>query len=468
MARCVRFLAPLLAAAGSAMAAEIEPVVELGVLRTDNLTLTSVDPLSETIWRLAPSLRVTQESTRISADAIYQMEAFHYDDIGESEVHNFFDGTLAVGLVPERFLYNVGVSRTQAIKDPQSTIPPNNFVLTGNLVDLDQYFMGPELRFPLGQAVVLEADWRRTKYRYSEPVRTTDNYDYDDGSFGIDNFAAGRGFAWALRYDTQRAEYDVVGVPPYEYRQAAVELGAWSSASTRWFVAGGKESAWDDPLDPSLEDAFWEVGFQRTVAERLSAEFAVGDRSFGSSGRLIVDYDFGRGDTAFSYTEVPTTNSADRYLRGGLLDPDQPPDYLFQPDGVERFIAKRLQWSLSVELDRSGINFTVFDESREERTQLDGVALPDETQSGGNVAFTWRFGPRLSLTAAVLRADRDFADEGRSKLSTDSLTADYRLGARTTLLVSYEQWEDRSSTGAGVNYEAEVVTASVSRTFGRQ
>jgi hypothetical protein len=462
-------VAPLVvAAAGSALAAEIEPVVELSVLQTDNLLLSSIDPQSETIWQLAPSIRVTQESTRISADAIYEMEAFHYTDIGENEVYNSFDGILSVGILPERFLYNVGLSRTQAIKDPQSTIPPNNFVLSTNRVDLDQYFVGPELRFPLGQAVILGTSWTRTKYRYSEPVRTTDDYDYDDGSFAIDNYVAGRGFAWAVRYDTQRAEYDVVGVPPYEYRQAAVELGAWSSESTRWFVAGGKESAWDDPLDPSLEDSFWEVGFARTVAERLSAELAVGDRSFGSSGRAIVNYELARGNTEFSYTETPTTNSADRYLRGGLLDPTQPPDYLFSPDGVERFIAKRLQWSLGFEFDRAGVQFVVFDESREERSQLDGAALSDETQSGGNIAFTWRFGPRLSMTVGVLRADRDFAELGASESSIDSISGDYLLGPRTTLTVRYELWEDRSTTGAGTNYEAEVVTASVARTFGRK
>lgn len=447
----------------TALPAELEPTLDFGVIRTDNLTQASVDPEAATIWKLVPTFTFTQDSTRLDTDASYRVEAYHYQERGENDVINTFDGNARVAAVPDRFFFNIGGARTQAILDPSAGIPVSNFVVTTNRVDLDEYYVGPEFSVPVGGNVVFMGDLRRTRYRYADDLAAGEqDYSYDTGTITIDNYARGRGATWALQYDYERADYE--SLPPYERRQALMQLGFWANDVTRFFVSSGKETPWDEPFVTDLEDSFWETGFART-SDRLSAEVAFGERTFGRSRRAQVTYSFESGSTEFSYSETPTTTAGDRYMSGGLLDPDEPFDYLFQAGSVERYIENRAQWTFKVDRDKFGFSAVLFDEIREDRSLVDGTPLEDEEQSGANLSVTWKVRTKLDIVFGAQAANRFLVAFGESDLSTGALSAIYRLGGRTELTVRLERWEEESLDFAGPDYEANVFSATVVRTF---
>lgn len=454
-------------ASGVVHAAEWSPSASLGLVHTDNITLSSTDPQAETAWELIPSIAVTQNSPRLTADAVYRMEAYRYQERDDSQVFNLFDGEARVAPVRDRFFVDLGGSRTEAIVNPEVAFPVNNLVISDNRADLQEYFAGPAFTIPFGGNTAFSGEGRRTWVRYDDPLSAgaLDNYYYDTAHVALDNYHKGTGFSWAVRYDSHRAEYEDETFV-FEHRMAATELGFWANSRVRVFAVFGKESAWDDPLDPSVSDPLWEVGFARNVGEGFSAELAAGHRTYGESRRGQLNYAFDAGSTSVSYTETPTTTSADKYQRSGLRDPGQPLDYLFRAGQIERYISKRFQWALSLTANRASFELTVFDEGREERTQLDGTPLPEEAQDGGWVSFTWRFGPRLDVRLYGSRANRDFGSGDRGELSIQSLTANYELGARTRLAFEYEQSQDQVESGT-VDYRAKIISATVSRTFGR-
>jgi hypothetical protein len=395
------------------------------------------------------------------------MDAYRYQQRGESEVHHSLNADLAFGLVPDRFFLDLGGSRSQAIVDPEGTIPFDNLAITTNRIDRDDFYAGPSFRVPVGDNVLVRGDLRRTWVRYADALpalAALGDYEADESGLSVDNYRKGTGVSWALRYADRSVDYGTA-LTPFEYRQAYAEIGFWVNEAVRLFLVGGKESPWNEPLESGLTDSFWETGMVRELGERFRAEFAVGDRSFGSSARAELDYDFGRGKTTLTYNETPTTSANDRFDRGGLLALGEPNDYLFRAGSAERYISKRLQWRLNLDWERYEFAFALFDESRDDRTRVDGAPLAGEQQSGLDLAASWRFGARVDLYLRAMRANREFADGEDSDLAAGAVGAGYKLGRRMHLALEIERREQTSASAAALNYRDELVSVVMAYTF---
>ncbi len=449
-----------------AAAGEFDAELSVGVIDTDNVTLVPVNPEPATVLLLSPGLTYKQDSGKLTADVAYRFDGYYYSERGENKVYHLLDADLSFGLVPDRFFLDLGGSRSQAVIDPRGKISFDNLAIISNRVDRDDLYIGPSFQVPVGENVVVNGDLRRTWVSYAQDLPTQsgmEDYEADEGGLSVDNYRKGVGLSWAARYFDQNVEY---GVPfaPFLYRQAYVELGFWANEGTRLFVVGGQESPWDAPLEPGLTDPFWEAG---VVRERggIRAEFAVGDRSFGSSVRGDLAYDFGRGTTEFSYNETPTTSANDRFSRGGLLDPDEPNDYLFRAGSGERYLSKRLEWSLDLDWGRYAFALALFDESREDRTDVNGAPLGDERQSGANVDASWQLGSRTELYVWAMRVDREFAGGDDSDLAATGFGTGYRLGRNALLSLELERREQASLLTTALDYRADLISVVWARTF---
>ena len=215
-----------------------------------------------------------------------------------------------------------------------------------------------------------------------------------------------------------------------------------------------------------MTDPFWEVGFAHNAGEHLSAQFAIGERSFGSSWRGSVDYAFRRGSVTLTYAETPTTTGFSRTDLvfdptdiDDLVDFD---DFLNAPGGAERFLQQRLQLGMNLAFRRSGLNIVLFDEDRTGRTNADGTLLGDQSQTGARVDFNWQAGPRTAFEAWGSIADREFDIGSESRFVGAGLRVNYTIGSRTELAISYG-YTDQQPRGAGAgptgrDYVANVVS----------
>lgn len=464
-------LAACLAAwAGAAFAAvEVQPQVSLGVSRTDNVSLAPQgQKQSDTIWSLTPSIALRQSSGRFQSSLDYQLQGYYYREHSDSEVFHRLDAQTRVALDEQNFFLDAGAAREQVVRDPSAPVPFGNIALSGNRTDRDDYYLGPSFQYPVGANMTVGGSYRRSWVRYDDVASSgpdllyAQDYKRSLTQLSLDNHRQERGFAWAVRYSTQETDYEIV--LPWEFRQASVELGVLTGDGFRFFATGGKESAWDQPFDPSLEDEFWEAGIAKQAGQRLSVELAAGDRTFGSSRRASLNLGLRRGRMTLSYDENPTTEGRDPY-EGGLygLEPD---DLLSRPGLLERYIANRLRWNLSLELRRSTLSLSLYDESREERYSLTGVRLPDETQTGADVSLSFRPGARTQMGVGVRRGDREFEANDRRVYSSASFNMSYDLGARTYLELRIERSKDepRGNT-APAGYRANLFSLYLTRRF---
>lgn len=453
-----------LAGSSNVVAAELESQVTIGVTHTDNIFLAPENEQSEIIYRLEPSVNFSQETSRLTANAHYLLQAFRYQDLSETEIFHQYDADIRVALIPENFYLEVGGSRDQSIRDPDLGIPSSNLPISDNRQDLDEYYAEPSLQYEFGRSISAAGAYRHRWLQYS--ASDVQDIEDEDADFSIDNYRNERGFAWALRYNWNRTEYELE--IPWEYQSAIAELGFWAGANTRLFVAAGKESAWDQPLDPKLEDDLWEAGFAQRIGEKLSAEFAVGERSFGSSWRGDLELQFNRGSMVFSYAETPTTQGRIRYPLDALNDPEIPPDDLLgRPGSTQRFIRNRLQWTLILESRRSGLTFTLYDEERTERTEADGTPLGDEAQRGASLNASFQVGVRTILRVGGYLVDREVQSGNASQLLRAWIGGEYRLGNRTTLSLEYDYTEQDAESQLPIQgeYVANTVSLLLTRTF---
>lgn len=458
----------LVAFASTAARGQFEPTLTLGAVNTDNVTLAPVNPESASVLVLNPGFTYARESENLIADVAYRMDAYHYQERNEDEIHNLLDAELSFGVVPDRFFLDLGASRSQAIVDPEGTIPFDNLAISDNRVDRDDFFGGMSFQTPIGESVIANGDLRRTLVRYADRLPTVggfDDYTSDAAGLSLDNYRKGVGISWATRYAYHNVDYKVPLGASYRYQQAYVELGYWVNPGTRLFVVAGKESPWNDPMEYGLEDTLWEAGVERQAGERFHAEFAVGDRTFGSSWRGELEYDFPRGATAFSYNETPTTSANDRFSDGGLLSPEDPDDYLFRAGSAERFISKRLAWNVALEWERYDFALGLYDESRDNRTGVNGLPLADEQQSGANLSAAWRIGTRTELYLRARRAATEFGSGASHDLASDAVGASYGLGRRMRLSLELERREQVSAQTPALNYLETLASLRLAFTF---
>ena len=447
-------LLPVLSFAG-----EFGGGVRLGISHTDNVYLvTSPDEIDDLIYQASPFLTYVHESSTLDANVQYTFDWFRYDEIEATSKYHRGEASLTGKFLQDSLQLEAGARRSQVLSDPDGVIPPGRLPLSGNLQDQDEWWVNPTLNRRLASVVTLNAGYRYSEILFDDSL-AQDNTN-QNANVAIENYSAGEGLTWALRYDWRRTDYEE-SILPWEYQQASAALGFWLNSKARIFASGGEESAWDDPLDAALADPFWEAGVAYSAGENLKAEFAAGERSFGSSWRGNVDYTFKRGSTSMSYNESPTTTG---FNRGGgarnVLDPEDLDDFLDQPGNAERYISKRFQWDLSLNFRRTNVGLVIFDEDRSGRSSIDGTPLDDQTQTGTTASFSWQAGIRTEFVASGSIIDRESSDTNKSRFNSAGINVNYRLGTRSNISLGYqysEQQPGKNSTNSQ-DYVANVVS----------
>lgn len=449
---------------------QFEGEIAIAVNRTDNLTLAPEGEESgETVYEIAPSFDFEQESPRFTTSVQYGAEAFRYSGLHESDVFHQLESSFRSELDPDNFFIDMGLSRDQVVSSLTAPISTSNLPITPNRVDRDEAYIGPGLEYAIGDNVSVESAYRKTRVQYDNdataPSQFISEFDFDSIGFTIDNYAKGQGFGWAIRYVGERTEYEQL--PPWEYRQASAEVGAWFGPRVRGFVSGGKESAWDQPLDPALRDKFWEAGVEVVSSDSLRIELAAGDRSFGSSKRGRVEWNFRRGTMLLSYTEQPTTAGRDAYDRNQVLIPEEPVDYLTTPGIAERYLSNEFYWSTALELRRTTVNLVAYDDRREDRVLLDGTPAEDERQRGVSVGASWRAGSKTIFGLDGQRVKRKFEGVDEGVFSAVSVSGEYQLGSRTVLRGSLARSKEsfKGDNPEARDYSANLISLRLIRSF---
>lgn len=438
--------------------ADVGGSIRVGASYSDNVFLgPSSNSVDEVIYQATPSLTFVHQTPQLDVNAEYSFDWYRYSDLKTTSNYHHGEVSLIGRAWEDSLSAELGARRSQTLSDPEDVIPQGSLPLSGNLIDQDEWWFSPNLSRSLGSVVALNTNYRYSKIQLDDPL--AQDTTYHSAALGLENYSAGQGLTWALRYDWRRSEFEISA--PWENQKATAELGFWVNAKTRVFGSGGKESSWDNPFDPAMDDSFWDAGFAYSPSDALSAEFAAGERTFGSSWRGRLDYTFRRGSTSLSYDESPTTTDFSR--TGGtpsFPDTGNIDDFLDRPGSAERYISKRLNWDLSLEFRRTGFTLSVFDEDRADRFLADGTRVDDQSQTGVRANFTWQAGVRTDFSVFGSLVDQETGADNKSEFANAGLNVTYGLGTRSdiSLAYNYSEQQPRGQSSSSRDYVANVVS----------
>lgn len=429
---------------------EFDAAADLSIIFSDNVTLApNGEEEDDFLYLIAPTLSWKTDGDRLDADLRYRPEAYFFQDTVDADnVFHTVDASSTIALVRDALFVAANASNYYTIISPDERVPSSNLPVSSNRAESTVFEIRPYWEQDLGFANVLaEASLNDTSYSAEDSLRADSVRDNEirRGLFSLNNHQLQQGLAWGLMYQYRRVEYDQS--TPWDHQMASADLGYWINGVVRIFASGGMESSYQNFLDPSLDEEFWESGFQYTPNQRLDMEVAVGERSFGTSYRARMSYRLRRGQTTLTYTEQPSTQGETTAGRRPLALLDNLDNFLDRPGATDRFVRKRGQWQTSIDLAKSSLSLRIFSEERTQRTTNDGDPLRSERHHGAALRWEWRLG-----TKSTLSFDTDFAQRDTADIEADfmRLSADYSYQLSEHLnIVFLVQHADETGSGPG-------------------
>ncbi|MEM1439262.1 MAG: TIGR03016 family PEP-CTERM system-associated outer membrane protein [Pseudomonadota bacterium] len=425
-------------AVGAAVAAASSPAIaqpwefnaaaDIGIIYTDNLFVDPVDETSDVIYAVIPSVSLSTEGERVSGRFLYRPEAYFYSDNNEfDDIVDVLDANFTFAVVPEAFSVFASAVNFQSIKSPEGDFPNSNIIVTDNRVDARVFEVRPIWDQRFGEVRAF-ASVRAIRSEFDDEV--LQEQDALSSTFRLDNYAAQQGVSWQLSFRDESVEYE--NDIEFSYQQASASVGYWVGSGLRVFVVGGLETPLGRFDAAGLEDDFYEIGFESRPNRRLDLVVAVGKRTFGDSARLRATYRLKRGTTTLTYSQEPATRAGLLFDRRPIQDLDNLDRFGDQAGVDDRFIQKRGQWTTSLELARTQLQFRVFDERRDSRVGADGAILENEVLSGAAVRLGRQLGRKLEIGASVDAVRREEGERDNEFLQL-SLDAGYALSARSSV-----------------------------------
>ncbi len=172
----------LIAACPDAFALRLDYTVELGLLRSDNITLSPTDPIDETVLIPHLDFSLVESGSNVQAAVTGVLEYRNYlDGTFGSEFRGTLNGNINWDIVPERFAWtfadHLGLYPI-SLRDPD---------VPGNLQQTNVFTTGPTLRFRVGPTVQGQTE-----------LRWIDSYAEETGAFDSRRLGLAQRFQWQL------------------------------------------------------------------------------------------------------------------------------------------------------------------------------------------------------------------------------------------------------------------------------
>ena len=378
--------AMLVAACGDASAWRLDYTLEAGILHSDNINLSPVDPVREDVLVPRLDFGLTHAGARVNVDLGGSLEHRTYlQDTYSSEFRGTFDGRLNWLLLPERlswtFADNLGLY-------PVSLRAPD---VPGNLQQTNVFSTGPTLRFRFTPALQGQAE-----------ARWSDSHAEETGAFDssrlfgafrlLHDFSTTRHLSGNIEVEDVDFDDDLLAE---DYRRHSAYAGYTQSLAR---------------IDLDLALGYSRLEFDRGGSSsgpllRASADWRVTDRST-----------FGFGVTS-RYSDAATSLAEGGAAFDTGLDGVAVGNALITPDVYRE---RRLDTSYLYQGVRLNLASTLY-ASRFRYEQDASLVDADRDEIGLGFTLGYLLRPLLTLGVTAEATRREFVD-------SDSTDRDYRYG----------------------------------------
>jgi uncharacterized protein (PEP-CTERM system associated) len=462
---------------------QVEPALSVAAIYSDNIHLLPPgasaapgDSKEDFVGQFAPSIAIRRHSERLDVDFSYAYQYIGYaEDSDSNESFNQADAHVAAELVREHFFVDLDGGISQQLINPEQAFAPSNIPLSSNRIDTVDATLAPYWVQSIGNVGDLELRYETgiVHYENAPPVTTSpgvsfpvQDLDRQQTIVTLVNPPERRGMTWGADYEFDHQEFTTSS--DVEFEEASLQFGYWVTGNARLFAVGGKESDYQEHRsDAELDESFWEVGIQYSVAARDDLEIRYGERVFGPSRYVRWEHTLTGSTLRFDYTDEASTNAE------ALFDThSQPVDIeseagLNRPETTDIFVRHRLQGTWTIDRGgRSVWDLAVYGEKRDDRIRDPDDPTPvlgTEKNFGTAADWKWKAGGRTTLAFGLGWERSDLTGSNDFDLWQASAEASYDLGVRTALrlLVEHASRDGEEFT----DYDENRVSLFVDRKF---
>jgi len=475
----------VLAAAAPALADRwvIEPQVSLAAIYSDNIHLLPPgaspapgDSKDDFVGQFAPSIAISRDTERLDVTFSYLYQYLGYaEDSDSNESFNQADAHVAAELVREHFFVDLDGGISQQLIDPDQAFTPSNIPLTSNRIDAVDATLAPYWTQSIGNVGDLELRYERGIVRYEDAPPVTvapgeafpvQDLDRQQTIVTLVSPPERRGFTWGADYEFDRQEFSTAS--DVEFEETSLQLGYWVTGSGRLFVVGGAESDYQEHRsEAELDEGFWEVGMQYSVAARDDFEIRFGERVFGPSRYLRWQHTLTGSTLRLDYIDEASTNSEALFAsRTQPVDVESEAG-LNRPETTDIFVRHRLQGTWTFDRGgRSVWDVAVYGERRDDRVRDPDDPTPvlgTEENFGTTADWKWKAGGHTTLGFGLGWERSDLTGDDDFDLWHASFEATHDLGVHTALRLLVER---ASRDGAEfTDYDENRVSLFIDRKF---
>jgi hypothetical protein len=461
---------------------QVEPQISFAAIYSDNIHLLPPDASpapgdskDDFVGQFAPSITIRRDTERLDVDFSYLYQYLGYaEDSDSNESFNQADAHVAAELVRERFFVDLDGGISQQLIDPEQAFTPSNIPLTSNRIDTVDATLAPYWTQSIGNVGDLELRYERGIVRYEDAPPVTvapgeafpvQDLDRQQVFATLVSPPERRGVTWGANYEFDHQEFTTAS--DVEFEEASLQFGYWVTGNVRLFVVGGEESDYTQHRsEAELDEPFWEVGMQYSVAERDDLEIRFGERVFGPSRYLRWTHTLAGSILRLDYIDEASTNSEALFASRSQPDIESEAG-LNRPETTDIFVRHRLQGTWTVDRGgRSVWDFSVYGERRDDRIRDPDDPTPvlgTEENFGADAEWRWRAGGHTTLAFGLGWERSDLTGDDDFDLWHASVEASHDLGIRTALRLRYDR---ASRDGAEfTDYDENRVSLFIDRKF---
>jgi len=403
--------AALAGVAGAAQARPPEYRLDYALTATagysDNLYRSSPSSGDDVFSSFGGTIDYRDQTRRVDAEAIGDLAYYVYSGNAGNQLTGYFSGRVALGVVPEMFLWVFENNFGQGIADPLQPASP------GNTEGINNFSTGPDFIFRFGDANSARLSGRYSNVWYQDSLGDNDRY---SGKLSLEHLLSSRSSV-GLAGEVEAVKFTEPGVgPDYDRYEGYLTYRTQGARTGLTLDAGYTEISGGDVTD---NGPLVRLSINRVVSPSSSV-FIGGGYEYTDSGSF-----------------------ASRTSAGGT--PGTPTDVLTTPEPYLDAYGS-MGWTFERVRTHAGVDLSYHD-----KTYL-GTGTGDET----SLQFAGQVRRDLSERFS-LELYGSFRDVNYQNLDNQSLVADYtewdlratlswRVMRTVSLLFSVDHW-DRSGSG---------------------
>jgi hypothetical protein len=382
-------------------AADLSGQIAAGLIETDNVNRTTIGAVSDTIDELTSDLALHEQTRRIDADVISNLQYLRYahEYFGNEVVGNFI-GNGKFAFVPGEVEWLVQDNFGQQQLNPGTAVTPNN------LENINYFSTGPNLLVPLGPQLQaqLSALYSKVSYQTSD----LDN-NRSDASVGLVHPLSTTSDI-ALRAATEKVSYsDSITNPDFTTREGYLHYDAHGARSKLSLDLGYD---YVTGLSSQGGGALVRADLTRDLSSSSRLELSAG-QVLSDTGNLLRQLQ-GSNGVAVNAASVSLQRSNDPF--------------------INRYA------SAAWKFERNRTSFT-FDLVRYQERHLDEVNL-DQVRYQADITLRRTLTPALTAAVSATYAKATFSDAADSYRDVVALAAvEYRFARRLDVRAEYDRFD---------------------------